>query len=79
MIKIESDTIKCPGCHRPVYADIYETEGDTNLPTEYGFHVFCTDDLLDDDICTLNYDEGITLQKRVYQWLCFNLRKLPVK
>ena len=77
MIKIESDDIKCPECGKTVYADIYETEVGTELPTESGFHVWCSDNLLDEH-CTLTYDQGLDLQYDVYKWLCNNLRKLPI-
>lgn len=77
MIEIKSDKIKCPGCGRKVFADIYETDDNTLIPTEHGFHVFCTDDLINGEICDLTYEDGIMLQTKVYQWMCFNLRKLP--
>lgn len=74
MIKIKSDKIKCPGCGRQVYADVYETWSDTLLPTENGFHVFCSESLMDQ--CELLYEDGINLQSQVYVWLVNYTRKL---
>lgn len=77
MIKIENDKIKCPKCGSKVFADIYETWSDTQLPTEDGFHVLCSDDWKTEP-CEITYDEGLQLHSKVYQWLILHMRKLPV-
>lgn len=74
MIKIESKHIKCPKCGKPVYADIYEIWEVTQLPTEHGFHVFCSDDP-EVEICEYDYEQGTKLNQEVYKWLCLNMKK----
>lgn len=78
MIKIDSPKIKCPRCGKGVYADIFETWSDTQLPTENGFHVFCSEDWDEEPPCELRQDEGEQLNHEVYQWLVWNLPKYPV-
>lgn len=63
---------------RKVYADIYETRLDTQLPTKDGFHVHCSETWLDDfEVCELTYEERIKLSMDVYNWLTSHLRKPP--
>ncbi|WP_336092567.1 hypothetical protein [Leeuwenhoekiella sp. CH_XMU1409-2] len=78
MVKIESDNTKCPNCGKPVYADIFEVETNTNIPTEAGFHTVCNDNFPFEETCHLDYSTAIELDKKVYQWLAMNTRKIPL-
>ena len=78
MIKIDTDKIKCPNCGKPVFADVFEVEADTNIPTEAGFHTVCNDNFPFEETCHLDYTTAIELDQRVYQWLAMNVRKIPI-
>lgn len=78
MILIDSENIKCPRCGNKLHADVYETEGDTDIPTDSGFHLFCNDDPFAEDYCKWMYDELIYLNQESYKWMCNNVRKIPI-
>lgn len=63
MIKIESKTIKCPKCGKTLYADVFEVETETNIPTEAGFHTVYNENFPVEDTCHLDYSQAVELNQ----------------
>ena len=64
---MESTTIKCPNCQRNVFADIYETDTETNKPTESGFLIHCSEDVFEKR-CDWLYEDYLLLNEKVYKY-----------
>ncbi|WP_375559115.1 hypothetical protein ACE193_15410 [Bernardetia sp. OM2101] len=66
---MQETTIKCPICERNVFADIYEVDAETDIPTETGFHVHCSDDALETSLCDLDFNDAVNLHHTVFLYL----------
>ncbi|WP_291727243.1 hypothetical protein [Bernardetia sp.] len=62
--------VQCPICKNNVFADVYEIDSKTELPTETGFYLSCDDE--EPKVCNLTFEEGIVLNREVYKWLVDN-------
>lgn len=54
----EFKDITCPTCNEVVEIDVYEVDTETNIPTPWGFHIYCNDKNGQPNSCHLYWTNG---------------------
>lgn len=66
---LETD-VKCTVCKKSIFIDVYETDSETGVPTEAGYHINCGSKPL--NICPLDYEELIKYYQQTDNWIKAN-------
>lgn len=65
---MEIDHIRCMECGDAIHVDVYEYDSETGIPTQFGFHHSCKENILEDN-CNRSYEDNIDIALEAFIYM----------